>query len=80
LKGKGEEKDEGAGAPSSSPAYVRTLLPGFPLWKRGTKRDFIIKPLSDSFPLSNMIENGAQETNLFERGSKGVSERTTGCE
>jgi len=32
-------------------------------------------PLSNSFPLSNIIKDGAPKTNLFERGSKGVSKK-----
>jgi hypothetical protein len=32
-----------------------------------------LRPLSNYFPLSNIIKNGAQKTNLFERGIKGVS-------
>jgi|GEM_PF-3472382 len=45
----------------------------------GSLKERELRPLSNSFPLSNIIKNGAPKTNLFERGSKGVSKRITIC-
>ena len=42
---------------------------------KGSLEEKGLRPLSNSFPLLNNIKNGAQKTNLFERGSKGVSKR-----